>query len=443
MAETIFSNFEAVKFGGKSNNVALSYQWYDGDRIVLGKPLKEHLRFAVAYWHSLAMTGSDPFGGQTIFRPWMSSGDPIAQAKAKADAAFDLFRVLDLPFYCFHDADIAPGGATLAETLRNLHEVADYLASKMETQTTKLLWGTANLFSHPRFMAGASTNPDPEVFAWCAATVKHCMDVTKQLGGANYVLWGGREGYETLLNTDMKQELEQMGRFLALVVEYKHKIGFEGQILIEPKPKEPTSHQYDFDTATVYGFLKRFGLEKEVRVNLEANHATLAGHSFEHEIASASAMGILGSLDINRGDALLGWDTDQFPNDLWTMTMSMYHVIKAGGLGQGGCNFDAKVRRQSFTAEDLIHAHVGGVDLCARAFLTAAKLIEDGKYDALLKERYSGWDTPEGQAMLSGKLSLSEIALKAEREAIQPQPRSGKQEQIENLLARAIYSDPI
>jgi xylose isomerase len=266
------------------------------------------------------------------------------------------------------------------------------------------------------------------------------MDVTRQLGGSNYVLWGGREGYETLLNTDMKQELEQMGRFLTLVVEYKHKTGFQGQILIEPKPKEPTSHQYDFDTATVYGFLKRFGLEKEVRVNLEANHATLAGHSFEHEIATAGALGILGSLDINRGDALLGWDTDQFPNDLWTMTMSMYHVIKAGGLGLGGCNFDAKVRRQSFTAEDMVHAHVGGVDLCARSFLTAAKLIEDGKYDAILTERYAGWQTPAAQAMLTGGMSLEQIAAKAEQDNINPKPRSGKQEQIENLLARSIYS---
>ncbi len=439
MPDTIFSQFPTVKYDGPESDHPLAYRFYDADRVVLGKPLKEHLRFSVAYWHSLAMTGSDPFGGPTIFRPWMAAGDPIAQAKLKADAAFELFRVLDLPFFCFHDADIAPAGETLAETLKNFHTIADYLGEKMTKYSTKLLWGTANLFSAPRFMAGASTNPDPEVFAWSAATVKHCMDVTKQLGGLNYVLWGGREGYETLLNTDMKQELDHMGRFLSLVVEYKHKIGFDGQILIEPKPKEPTSHQYDFDTATVYGFLKRYGLEKEVRVNLEANHATLAGHSFEHEIATAGAFGILGSLDINRGDALLGWDTDQFPNDLWTMTMSLYHVLKAGGLGKGGCNFDAKVRRQSFTAEDMVHAHVGGADLCARAFLTAAKLIEDGQYDALLNERYAGWEKPEAQAMLSG-MSLDEIAAKAEKDAINPQPRSGKQEQIENLLMRSIYS---
>jgi xylose isomerase len=441
MPETIFSAFPTVKYEGAATGDALAYRYYDAERIVLGKPLGEHLRFAVAYWHSLAMNGSDPFGGPTIVRPWMTAGDPMRQAKAKADAAFELFRVLDLPFFCWHDADIAPAGDSLAATLDNFHAMTDYLGEKMESCKTRLLWGTANLFSHPRFMAGASTNPDPEVFAWCAATVKSCMDATKKLGGSNYVLWGGREGYETLLNTNMKQELEQMGRFLTLVVEYKQKIGFEGQILIEPKPKEPTSHQYDFDVATVYGFLKRFGLENEVRVNIEANHATLAGHSFEHEIATAGALGILGSLDINRGDALLGWDTDQFPNDLWTMTMSMYQVIKAGGLGKGGCNFDAKVRRQSFTAEDMVHAHVGGADLCARAFLTAAKLIEDGRYDAMLAERYSGWDEADVQAILAGTQSLEHIAAMALEKKIDPQPRSGKQEQIENFLARMIYSD--
>jgi xylose isomerase len=443
MADTVFSGFETVRFAGRESTKALAYRFYDADRVVLGKPLKEHLRFAVAYWHSLAMTGTDPFGGATLNRPWMQAGNPMMQAKLKADAAFELFRVLDLPFFCFHDADFAPAGETLQATLSNLHTMADYLAGKMESSGKKLLWGTANLFSHPRFMAGASTNPDPQVFAWSAATVKNCMDVTQRLGGANYVLWGGREGYETLLNTNMKQELEQMGRFLTMVVEYKHKIGFAGQILIEPKPKEPTAHQYDFDAATVYGFLKRFGLESEVRVNLEANHATLAGHSFEHEIATAGALGILGSLDINRGDALLGWDTDQFPNDLWTMTMSMYHVIKAGGLGVGGCNFDAKVRRQSFTPEDMIHAHVGGVDLCARAFLTAAKLIEDGTYDALLAERYAGWNSGLGADLLAGKLTLDQVEAMALKDEINPQPRSGKQEQIENLLMRSIYTDNI
>lgn len=437
MTDTLFSAFPTVAFEGESSTNPLAYRFYNPEQVVMGKPLAEHLRFATAYWHSLAMNGSDPFGGPTIDRPWFH-GEPMAAAKMKADAAFELFRVLDLPFYTFHDRDIVHEGATLTETLKNLDTMVGYLAEKMKTYKTKLLWGTANLFSHPRFMAGASTNPDPEVFAWSAATVKHCMDVTKQLGGSNYVLWGGREGYETLLNTNLKQEATQFGRFLTMVVEYKHKIGFDGQILIEPKPKEPTAHQYDFDVATVYGFLKHFGLEKEVRVNIEANHATLAGHTFEHEIATAGSLGILGSLDMNRGDALLGWDTDQFPNDLLSTTMSMYHVIKAGGIGQGGLNFDAKVRRQSFTPEDLLEAHVGATDLCARAFLLAVKLIEDGEYDKVLEDRYAGWQTPDAQKMLSS-MSLDEVAAYAEQKAIDPKPRSGRQERIENLLARKLF----
>ena len=438
MTDTLFSGFPVIRYEGEGSSNPMAYRFYDAERVVMGKPLGEQLRFAVAYWHSLAMNGSDPFGGPTIFRPWFT-GDPMTAAKQKADAAFELFRVLDLPFYTFHDRDIAPEGESLKESLANFHTMADYLAKKMEDAKVKLLWGTANLFSHPRFMAGAATNPDPDVFAWSAATVKHCMDVTKALGGSNYVLWGGREGYETLLNTNLAHEQDQFGRFLTLVVEYKHKIGFDGQILIEPKPKEPTAHQYDFDVATVYGFLKRFNLQGEVRVNIEANHALLAGHTFEHEIALAGSLGILGSLDMNRGDPLLGWDTDQFPNDLLTTTMAMYHVIKAGGIGQGGLNFDAKVRRQSFTAEDLIEAHVGATDLCARAFLLAAKLVEDGEYDALVAERYAGWQTPEAQAMLGGKMSLEEIAASAEAKAVDPKPRSGRQERIENLLARKLF----
>ena len=286
MSQTVFGGFETVKYEGAESTNSLAYRFYDPSKVVLGKPLAEHMRFAIAYWHSLAMNGSDPFGAPTIVRPWMGAGDPMQAARAKADAAFDLFRVLDLPFYTFHDRDIAPEGDSLAESLQNFQQMVDYLAKKMESSSAKLLWGTANLFSHPRFMSGASTNPDPDVFAYSATTVKHCMDATKLLGGENYVLWGGREGYDTLLNTNMGHELLQMGRFLTLVVEYKHKIGFKGQILVEPKPKEPTSHQYDFDTATVYGFLKQFGLENEVKMNLEGNHALLAGHSFEHEIAT-------------------------------------------------------------------------------------------------------------------------------------------------------------
>ncbi len=438
MSQTVFSQFPIVRFEGVESKSAMAYRWYDAERVVLGRPLRDHLRFAVAYWHSLAMNGSDPFGSATINRPWMNRADGMAAARNKADAAFDLFRVLDLPFYTFHDRDIAPEGESLRESLRNFHEIAEYLQAKMSTSKAKLLWGTANLFSHPRFMAGAASNPDPDVFAYSAATVKHCMDVTKALGGENYVLWGGREGYETLLNTDLGQEMQQLGRFLTLVVEYKHKIGFKGQILIEPKPKEPTAHQYDFDTATVYGFLKRFGLEDEVKVNLEANHALLAGHSFEHEIATAASLGILGSLDINRGDPLLGWDTDQFPNDVGATTMAMFHVILAGGLGKGGMNFDAKVRRQSFEPEDLVHAHIGGVDLCARAFLNAARLVEEGMLAEQVAARYAGWKTPESQAMLKGEMSLDAIAAKAEEKELNPAPRSGRQEQFENLIVRSL-----
>jgi xylose isomerase len=436
LKKSIFAEFPIVQFAGPNTNEEFAYRWYDADRVVLGKPLREHLRFAVAYWHSLAMNGSDPFGAPTINRPWMNRTDAMEAARDKADAAFDLFRILDLPFFTFHDRDVAPEGDSLSESLKNVHEIADYFATKMSSSKTRLLWGTANLFSNPRFMSGAATNPDPDVFAYSATIVKHCMDITKALDGENYVLWGGREGYETLLNTDMKQELQQLGRFLTLVVEYKHKIGFKGQILIEPKPKEPTAHQYDFDTATVFGFLKHFGLENEVKVNLEANHALLAGHSFEHEIATAANFGILGSLDINRGDPLLGWDTDQFPIDLQSMTQAMYYVIKAGGLGTGGMNFDAKIRRQSIAPEDLIHAHIGGVDLCARAFLTAARIFEDGHLAKEVADRYAGWDTPRGRAMLDGELSLDTIAAQAEAEGLNPSPRSGGQERLENLVSR-------
>ncbi len=438
MSTAYFGNFETVRYVGQAGKDPLAYRWYNAEQTVLGKPLREHLRFAIAYWHSLAMNGSDPFGAPTLNRPWMSRTDAMEGAREKADAAFELFRVLDIPFFTFHDRDIAPEGDDLRGSLKNFHEMVDYLAKKMESSKARLLWGTANLFSHPRLMSGAATNPDPEVFAYSATTVKHCMDATKMLGGENYVLWGGREGYETLLNTDLRRELDQLGRFLTLVVEYKHKIGFKGQILIEPKPKEPTAHQYDFDTATVFGFLKKNGLENEVKLNLEANHALLAGHSFEHEIALAGALGVFGSLDMNRGDPLLGWDTDQFPNDLQATTLAMYHVILAGGLGQGGLNFDAKIRRQSIDAEDMVHAHVGAIDLCARAFLKAAELVTAGELSKAVDARYAGWDTPEAKAMLSGQVSLDQIAAQTEERNLDPQPRSGKQEQLENLLNRSL-----
>ncbi len=434
---SIFSDMPTVSFqgdgyAGAASRAPLSYRWYDEDRMVLGKTMREQLRLAVAYWHSFVMNGSDPFGAPTILRPWMGR-DGLEAAQQKADAAFDLFRVLDVPYYCFHDRDVVSEGSSFAESAANLDRIAETLAARQQQTGVRLLWGTANLFSHPRYMAGAATNPDPEVFAYAAATVKHCLDVTHRLEGANYVLWGGREGYDTLLNTDIGRELDQMGRFLSLVVEYKHRIGFAGTILIEPKPKEPTKHQYDFDAATVYGFLKRYGLEHEVKLNLEANHAQLAGHSFEHEIATATALGILGSLDVNRGDALLGWDTDQFPNSVQDTALALYYVLRGGGLGSGGLNFDAKIRRQSIDPEDLVHAHVGGIDLCARALLVAARMIEDGSLAANLSQRYAGWDSERGAA-LRGAMTLEQIAADVAARDPDPRPRSGRQEYLENLL---------
>jgi xylose isomerase len=412
----------------------LAYRHYNPDEVILGKRMEEHLRFAVAYWHSFAWPGGDPFGGQTFERPWF--GDTMDLARLKADVAFDMFDILGQPFFCFHDADIRPEGANFAESRRNFDEIIALFAARMETSKTRLLWGTANLFSHRRFMAGAATNPDPEVFAWSAATVKTCMDATHQLGGENYVLWGGREGYETLLNTDLGAELDHMGRFLSMVVDYKHKIGFKGAILLEPKPQEPSKHQYDYDVATVYGFLRKYGLEDEVKVNIEQGHAILAGHSFEHEIAMAAAHGIFGSIDMNRNDYQSGWDTDQFPNNVPEVALAYYEILRAGGFTTGGTNFDAKLRRQSLDPEDLIAAHAGAMDVCARGFKAAAMMWEDGQLEALRAARYAGWDTPHAQAMLAG--DLESIADLVEIEGLSPEPRSGKQEILENLVNRFV-----
>ncbi|MDR3438042.1 xylose isomerase [Telmatospirillum sp.] len=433
MSTSFFGDIAPIRFEGPDSSNPLAYKWYQPDRMILGKRMEDHLRFAVCYWHSFCLTGGDPFGSATLNRPWQS-GDAMEGARLKADVAFEAFRLLGIPFFTFHDRDIAPEGANFAESLRNFRTIADVLARKIEETKVRLLWGTANLFSHPRFMAGAATNPDPEVFAYAAATVKNCLDVTQQLGGQNYVLWGGREGYETLLNTDLKHEMDQLGRFLSLVVDYKHKIGFTGTILIEPKPKEPTKHQYDFDTATVYGFLKRYGLENEVKVNIEANHAMLAGHTFEHEIALANALGIFGSLDTNRGDSLLGWDTDQFPNNVQDVALSLYYVLQGGGFSTGGLNFDAKIRRQSIAPDDLLHAHIGGIDTCAHALLIAAQMVESGKLAGHVAQRYAKWRTPEGQTLLKGPLSLADIAADVERRNTEPVPQSGRQEYLENLV---------
>ncbi len=430
-----FKNIPAIRYEGTTSSNEFAFHHYNPDEVVMGKRMEDHLRFAVAYWHSFAYQGGDPFGGQTFERPWF--GETMADAKLKADAAFELFDILNAPFFCFHDADVRPEGKTFAESTRNLEEIVDYFALKMQTSKTRLLWGTANLFTNRRFMSGAATNPDPDVFAYSAATVKTCMDATQKLGGANYVLWGGREGYETLLNTDLKREAEQAGRFLQMVVDYKYKIGFKGTILIEPKPQEPSKHQYDYDVATVYGFLRRFGLENEVKVNIEQGHAILAGHSFEHELAMATSMGIFGSIDMNRNDYQSGWDTDQFPNNVPEMALAYYEVLKAGGFVNGGTNFDAKIRRQSLDAEDLVLSHIGGMDTCARALKAAAAMLEDGGLEAARAARYAGWDNPTAQAMLK-EGTLDSIAARVLKDNLNPQPKSGRQERLENLVNRFV-----
>ncbi|ETD82717.1 xylose isomerase [Rhodobacter capsulatus] len=429
-----FKGIPQIRYEGPNSTSEFAFRHYNPTEVVMGKTMAEHLRFAIAWWHSFAWPGGDPFGGQTFERPWF--GDTLDLAKLKADVAFEMFDILGAPFFCFHDADIRPEGRDFAENTRNLEVIVDYIGEKMAGSQTKLLWGTANLFSHRRFMSGAATNPDPEVFAWSAATVKTCMDATHKLGGANYVLWGGREGYETLLNTDLTREAEQAGRFLQMVVDYKHKIGFKGTILIEPKPQEPSKHQYDYDVATVYGFLKRFGLENEVKVNIEQGHAILAGHSFEHELALAASLGILGSIDMNRNDYQSGWDTDQFPDSVPEMARAYYEVLKAGGFTTGGTNFDAKIRRQSIDPEDLILGHVGAMDVCARALKAAAALLEDGGLEANRQARYAGWDTAEAKAMLGSDLASIEALVRAK--GINPQPKSGRQERLENLWNRFV-----
>jgi xylose isomerase len=429
-----FRGIDPVPFKGAGSDDPLAFRFYEPDRIVLGKPMREQLRMAVAYWHSFAWPGTDPFGGQTFERPWF--GDGMSAAELKAEVAFEMFRILGVDFFTVLDRDIAPEGRSLAESDRNVRAIADIFAGKMQETGVKLLWGTANLFSNRRYMAGAATNPDPDVFAYAAAQVKSAIDVTHDLGGANYVLWGGREGYETLLNTDMGRELDQLGRFVSMVVDYKHKIGFPGTILIEPKPQEPTKHQYDYDVATVFGFLQRFGLEKEVKVNIETGHAVLAGHSFEHEIRTALALGILGSLDANRNDYQSGWDTDQFPNNVPETALALYYILQGGGLTTGGFNFDSKLRRQSLDPVDLIAAHVGGMDTLARGLLAAAAMIEDGGLAAFVAERYAGWESPDAQAMLTSDLAT--IAVRVEKESLDPQPRSGQQERLENWVNRFV-----
>ena len=432
---------ERIAFGGLTSSEPLAYRVYEPDRLVLGKRMEEHLRIAVCLWHSFNWPGSDVFGVGTFDRPWLApGGDPMEAARAKLDAAFEFIAKLGVPYFTFHDRDVAPEGRTFAETRAMLDAVVAAIEGHMERTGALLLWGTANLFSHPRYAAGAATNPDPEVFAYAAAQVKLMLETTHRLGGVNYVLWGGREGYETLLNTDLAREEAQLARFLTLVAEHKHRIGFGGTLLLEPKPQEPTKHQYDYDSATVDSFLLRHDLAGEYRVNIEANHATLAGHSFHHEVAVAISRGIFGSIDMNRGDYQNGWDTDQFPNSVDELAPALYEILRAGGFTTGGFNFDAKLRRQSLDRADLFHAHVGGIDTLARALLVAADLLEAGDLDRERNDRYAGWDGGLGADLLGGSVSLGEIEARVVDGGIEPRPRSGGQERLENLVNHRIWA---
>jgi xylose isomerase len=440
MDDRFFAEVEGpIPFAGPDTTDPLTYAVYDPDRMVLGKRMADHLRIAVCLWHSFAWPGADVFGVGTLDRPWLAAGlDPREAARAKLDAAFEFLEKLGVPFFTFHDRDVAPEAGSWKDTRALLDEVVEQIEGHMARTGLRLLWGTANLFSHPRYAAGASTNPDPEVFAYAAAQVKHMLEVTKRLGGENYVLWGGREGYDTLLNTDLAREERQLARFLHLVAEHKAKIGFKGTLLLEPKPQEPAKHQYDYDSATVAGFLTRNGLEGQYKVNLEANHATLAGHSFHHEVATATALGIFGSIDANRGDYQNGWDTDQFPNSVDELSLAVYEIVRAGGFTTGGFNFDAKLRRQSIARADLFHAHIGGIDTLARSLLVAAELLENRTLEGPREERYAGWANGLGSEILDGSVSLADLE---ERVAggLDPKPVSGSQERLEGLVNRAIW----
>ena len=442
MGEDFFSEVaEPIRFGGLESTDPLTYKVYDPDRLVLGKRMEDHLRIAVCMWHSFAWAGSDVFGSGTFDRPWLDPrADPMTAARAKLAAAFEFFEKLGVPFFCFHDRDVSPEGGTFAETRANLDAIVDEIEGHMSRTGVRLLWGTANLFGHPRYAAGAATNPDPDVFAYAAAQVKSILEATHRLGGANYVLWGGREGYETLLNTDLAREETQFARFLAMVAEHKHKIGFKGTLLIEPKPQEPTKHQYDYDSATVHGFLERHGLADEYRLNIEVNHATLAGHTFHHEVAYATSHGVFGSIDANRGDYQNGWDTDQFPNSVDELSLALYEIVRNGGFTAGGVNFDAKLRRQSLDRTDLFHGHIGGIDTLARSLLVAAEMIERGTLARLVEERYAGWAGDLGTSILSGEASFDTLAARVAAGEIDPHPVSGRQEMLENIVNQHVWS---
>lgn len=433
-----FRGIGPIAYEGPQTENPLAFRHYNPDELIDGKPMSAHLRFSIAYWHTFRGVGGDPFGPGTINRVWEKGSDPIGVAKTRMDAAFEFFQKIRAPFWCFHDRDIAPEGRTLAESNKHLDKLIAHAHDLQKATGVKLLWGTANLFSNPRYMSGAATNPDAHVFAYAAAQVKKALEVTKELGGENYVFWGGREGYETLLNTNLKREQDHLATFMHMAVDYAKLIGFKGQFLIEPKPKEPTKHQYDFDVASGIAFLRTYGLDKHFKFNIETNHATLAGHTFSHEIEVAAAVGMLGSIDANAGDLLLGWDTDQFNTDARELTLAMISILRAGGLGSGGFNFDAKVRRQSIDVEDLFHAHIGGMDTYAQAFKLARQILAEGKLEQFVRERYSSFDSGFGREIETGRMNFRQLEKLVLTKLGEPTPRSGRQEYLENVIARYV-----
>ena len=429
-----FPEVDKVRFEGPDSRNPLAFRYYDENEVVEGKSMKEHLRFSVAYWHSFRGAGSDPFGPGTMVRPWEATNDSVENAINRVRVAFEFMDKLGASFYCFHDRDVAPEGESLSESNRNLDAVVKVLEEEQERTGVKLLWGTANLFSNPRFMHGAATSCNADAFAYAAAQVKKAIEVTKELGGLNYVFWGGREGYQNLWNTDMKRELDHLATFFRMAVDYAKEIGFAGQFLLEPKPKEPTKHQYDFDAANCINFLRAYDLQDHFKLNLETNHATLAGHTMQHEMEYAGSQGFLGSMDANTGDLLLGWDTDQFPTDIYLATQCMLSVLKYGGLAPGGVNFDAKVRRESFEPIDLFHAHVGGMDAFARGLKIAAAIRADGKLESFVKERYGSWDSGIGAAVEAGEASFASLEKYMLEKGEITTNVSGRQEFLENLI---------
>ncbi|MBN7810649.1 xylose isomerase [Algoriphagus sp. H41] len=437
MSKTYFPNIGKIKFEGRESENPLAFRYYDENRVVAGKTMKEHFKFAIAYWHSFCATGADPFGPGTIQHAWDASPDAVQRAKDKMDAAFEFFTKIGVEYYCFHDVDLVDEGATLEEYEERMRIITDYALEKQKATGVKLLWGTANVFSNPRYMNGASTNPNFDVLAYAATQVKNSIDATIKLGGENYVFWGGREGYMSLLNTDMKREKDHLAQFLTMARDYARKNGFKGTFFIEPKPMEPTKHQYDYDSETVIGFLRHYGLDKDFKLNIEVNHATLAGHTFQHELQAAADAGMLGSIDANRGDYQNGWDTDQFALNLQELAESQLVILAAGGLQGGGVNFDAKIRRNSTDPEDLFLAHIGSMDAFARGLLIAADIMEKSDYLERRKNRYASYDAGKGKEFEEGKLTLEDLRSHAFASG-EPTQISGKQEYFENLINRFI-----